>query len=623
MHQRNSVVPMSIMRPFAFRSAALVSSVVLAGCSQSCRDDKPYVPYSIPSAASSPAPSDSAPPPAASAQPQRDRFEPQAAQKLPSGTTRIEVAGGWVSAPAGAEFSLVLHADFDDDGNADALLWARDRTGGGQLMHIRGKAGGQPTSRAAVTLPADLINPQCKGSQDLVRVGPHTAAVRASLQCDNEKPRRWVAVIMPSRTQALRQTFEFGALDSGESLELELDALDRDGDGFDDLQATFTLQGKANWLAWPDPGPMTVKLQYFDRPAGLSREPHEPAASLRTLAGQASAIRKQGWEAVASASARVRQLHDLLCAEGRHASVKVQGAALNCAAQEAVSRVEQAEAEAAVQAGNVLWALSVLDRMQSAALYDADKVQRVRQRIEQSLGVQDTDGYHLPFAPAPSAQPGWTGLAFASGALLIRTANSVMRFDPRSRVALPDPPEGPIQSWSEQVRSPDGALWLQSVRNACDGGFITAHLEPTAPGTEPLVALVPVLARPVASCPSEGWVPADTRVLGWSNQGLELLVHGAPVSLVIDRKHALPGYLSWSGSALGSARSPDGKLVVHASTLGLVVVGTDSKARLWQAEAFKGQRAELQQCAVADGAAAVACVDGKRTRVLVPQAAQR
>jgi hypothetical protein len=63
----------------------------------------------------------------------------------------------------------------------------------------------------------------------------------------------------------------------------------------------------------------------------------------------------------------------------------------------------------------------------------------------------------------------------------------------------------------------------------------------------------------------------------------------------------------------GAPRSPNGRVFVYPTSIGLVV--RDGKTRLYRAKELDGGYAELRDCAVSDDAKRVACVRSGRVYI--------
>ena len=591
-------------------TAWLVSSTV--GCS-SCEKDKPYVPYTIdPNAVGSgPTSLEDAldPPPP---EPKIETFSAVVAKRL-DGVASASTTGGTVSAPAGQVIDLLLDTDLTTDGKPDAIAWLRSADGStGELVQfVATREGGPFAATSLVRLPADLaIRSGCQPSTALRQIGPRTAAItfrRTCMEGTRSVTTEWVAAVVPVRSPAMR--FQLLVVDQppDEQLEIVLDALDRDGDQFDDLLVALQWKGSRKTFEEPPSENVAVTLRYFDRPAGLSRDPHEPASSFTTLAQRLERMAKgSGRDAVAPLARAARQLHHALCAEGSSPRLTVLGDGVQCGSRDAMLRVTTAEMDAALGAKDVLTAVGAFDRLQGQGA-GAKELDAARKRMDKSAPFHEVQSYHLPFGPAVNAQgSSWSPLAFhQDGSLLIRTDASVMRFDAKLRIALPAHETGPIAPWAMRVEAPGSSASFEGLEVPMGGGLLRARLirgGEAQEATLPLDTTAPIVtARPVA----------------WTSTGLSLLTGLGPVWVATDgtkAKRQTPEPSPW---VMGSPRSADGKVLVHASSLGVVVLGPDGKASVWKTGAMASGYEKLLGCAVSNGAAAVACIDGAMTRVFV------
>ena len=98
--------------------------------------------------------------------------------------------------------------------------------------------------------------------------------------------------------------------------------------------------------------------------------------------------------------------------------------------------------------------------------------------------------------------------------------------------------------------------------------------------------------------------------IAFDDNGLEALIAGARVTLTPPGKKAVAGL-----PALGAPRSADGRWVVTATELGLLVVGEHKE--LWQTDKLAEHAAagHYSDCVVANDARAVACIDAGRVLV--------
>ncbi|MCU0694442.1 MAG: hypothetical protein MUF54_23915 [Polyangiaceae bacterium] len=109
----------------------------------------------------------------------------------------------------------------------------------------------------------------------------------------------------------------------------------------------------------------------------------------------------------------------------------------------------------------------------------------------------------------------------------------------------------------------------------------------------------------------------EGRALSWDDQGLLLMTAGLPVRVANDLSSASEGREPTGRPHEGSGRSPDGGRWVVSTSLGVLVMGSGTQPQLWRCAGMSSYD-QLQSCAVANGATALACVEGMRTRVMVP-----
>ncbi len=597
---------------------------VVGGCS-SCDKDKPYVPYEIDPHASAGIRSSAsavdsiAPPP--SKEP-REQFEAMEAKRVKGSPAEMKTTAGRVAAPRGTVFELLLESDVTADDKPDVVGWMRSERGtAGELVHFApAPGGGGLRPRTLVPLPANLtLEPGCEAATDLRQVGPRTLAMTYRRTCTAERAERtteWVAVVVPVRDPALRLAFVTDQPSEGERLAVSLDGLDRDGDGFDDLLASFRLTGTPGNFGEPEPAEVRVRLHYFDRPAGLSRDPHEPAASFDSLARTLDRLAdgpKRG--KVAPTAREARRIHRMLCAGAGRPRVRVGGAPLQCGATDALRRMARAEVDALLASDRVVAALGAFDRLQAAGA-SAKQTDAAKKAIAKRVPDQRADSYFLPFGPGGTGERlAWGALAFdADGALMIRGNDSVMRFDPKTRVAVADPASGPVSPWATRVQAPGGRT-LTSVFDPCDGGLLQVRSEGDGDGRTTVLPVDPVTTR--------GCGPATPRLVpaqpvGKLAGGLSLIVAGTPVWVAADGSRAEARPPAKEAGEKGGPRSPDGKHLAHASRLGVLVVGEDGGGRRWRSSSMASGYERLRGCTVSNQAEAVACIDGSRTRVFLP-----
>lgn len=612
--------------------------LVLALFAAGCGDDKPFVPYAIdgsarpttPPAASTPAPAAVSAAPSASAP--RAAFLPVAGRPATEGGKSWTLEGGSVvTAPKGRAFAVGLEVDGDGDGVKDLLAWAKSPDElRGELTFSSGKPASE--SRTVVAMPAELASVGCTTQVGLAAVGPSTVALELAARCsdrENGRPARWVALVRlappgakPSPGHAAPELlFELHLAPppAAEALAVAVDASDVDGDGRDDVSATFTLTG--NLEPFPTSATATARLRFFDRPAGLSRDAAEPEASFRAAVGSlvVDAPRKKAAPNVAAGARAVRRLYQHLCEDGGRALVTTSAGGVRCGDGAFLADAAYAEAVAAWTVGEPLLALDATARAEGLASEKWPRRKELAKLVDK--GLRSSSAKELVRAtatPAPvdAKRPAWGSLAFENaGHLLLRTATAVVRLD---AATLQESPAPEIPRWDEAfgsgAKSEAGAEpVLSALAQRCERPTLVAEISEGAGKDAPSVLPLP-LATPVgsdgfptprcAALQSLPLSPIDAR-----GGRLWLALGTVPIELDVAKPVPAPGSVtlptSTSERHLGSVRSPDGATLALPSTRGLVL-RTGTTTRL--VPSLTPDRAT--GCVPSNGGARVACLVG-------------
>jgi hypothetical protein len=621
--------------PSTRRVATLVAlAVTTSGC-KSCKDDHPYVPYSIDEGG---VPSNAAPIDAAVADEDAGAFHAREAIAAPKGATRWPLDGFDLAAPADRVFTLGLTGDFDGDGVIDAAALvsptSADPDAGpraAELVLYRGVKGGLVAAGQTIASPPPLAFPAtCTAKNRLAQTGKHTLLFETGASCPNDTQltaSRYVAAVVVGADA--KTHFRATLLDPPNAplLSLDVDGADRDGDGLDDVTLRVTIEGGSPPF---EPGPrVSATVRWFDRSAGMSRDPGEPEASLRALASIAAVRAPKAKDApsVPRFVEQVRALHRALCVEGGSPRVVdlLNAPALQCGgASKGLEEAGLAEVRAYAVSGDAQRAIAALDRAQLApATHTASRTTDAQAWIAQLAPIVPTPSVLRATGAVPQIErgrgPSWGALAFeASGKLLVRTAAGVVRMDPAQgdEAAAED-----VTTWRAGVVSPDGAYrWIEAY-DACDGVALHATFAPTANGDARDVAL-PIAPPLGAHCTqahdgsdhAARGDPAPTLAVAWGTRGLEAVVAGEPILVSPDLVRATPSQSSLDQpTTLGSPRSPNGRVLVTSTTMGLLVRGAHS--RLFRARELEGGYLDVRDCTVSDDASRVACVRGGRAFV--------
>ncbi|MGO8991920.1 MAG: hypothetical protein ACLQVI_01230 [Polyangiaceae bacterium] len=624
--------------PPRLASLALATVVIAAGLAcegcKGCRDDHPYVPYTIDDVPKAGGAEDASVPTLEDA----GAFHAREASLAPPNAERWTLDGLGLVAPAERVFASGLTGDFDGDGARDAVALvtvAGDRDAGaatGEVVLYRGSPSGALGAPELIASPPTLPrDTRCAPKGRLAQVGRHTIAVELGTVCDpagGGSGARWVAAVVVS-SSGVRLHFRATVLDppNAPALSIDVDGSDRDGDGLDDVAIRLALEGGAPPF---EPGPrVSAIVRWFDRPAGMSRDPDEPDASLRGLASVAAVRAAKAKEApgVPRYVEQVRSLYRALCAEGGSPRVvDLEGAhALQCGPSKGLEEAGLAEVRAYSVAGDALRAIGAFDRAQlPPATRTSQRTTDAQGWIAQAAPVLAAPSVLRALGAVPQIDrgraPSWGVLAFEpSGKLLVRTVAGVVRVDP----SLGDETAaGDVSPWRTAAVSPDGAYrWVESY-DACDGLALRATFAPNAGGDMRDIALpvAPPLGSKCANAGAHG-DPATTLPLAWGPRGLEAIVAGEPLLVSPDLSRAtllLAGGGLDQPVTLGAPRSPNGKVIVVPTTMGILVRG--ARSRLFRAKELEGGYLELRDCAVSDDGARVGCVRGGRAFVGVWEA---
>ena len=573
------------------------------GC-KGCEDDRPYTPFGVASAVDAALPAPSAHP--SSAHPEEpDRFEPTAATAAPDQANQWELGEVSMTAPEGQVFELGLAADFNQDGQSEAVAWtvpagSAEKPRPGQLWVF--SPTGRP--RRLTDLPGFVpTGPGCKTRTTLSRTGPQTVTLSAAADCETRRiersPVRALLVVAPTAARPSLVQVRIADAAQGEVIDAAVDSTDRDGDGRDDVKLSLSVSASGSQR------PATARLLWLDRAAGPSREPHEPRSSLERAASN-EVVRAGGKNTSATVEdgvGSIRRLIASLCREA--ATVRIydaDGGAFDCGSlQLTADRLVEAEVRASLTRKNVPAALAALAR---DGWYSPRASSKAREKLEAliakaTLSVSPERVTWLRVRATSQPQPPrWSPLQFEQpeASLLVQTTAGLTRVAADGGTETPVEPDSGIAAWPLAVTMPDNSR-LTGIAHACNRSELMLVF--TAPRfTQPTRLLA---ARPgpcAAGAPPESGFPAPVEL----REGkLVALLGGAIVGLANDSE----GFGSGS-SIRGSPRSPDGRHWVTPTPMGLLVMGNDTP-ELWDAAGL-GAWHEITDCTVANGASAVACV---------------
>lgn len=543
----------------------------------------------------------------------------------PPGSTSWQTNGMTLEA-GGREIVMALVGDFDGDEKKDALAIVRpvtaERKPGsstGELVFFHGGAEGQPAG-AIASGPALGVQSSCAPTARLEKIGPRSAFAEIGSSCPRGVGSRAIIVV---RLSAPAPAIAFDAIvaDPREApkLTIDVDAADRDRDGIDDVVLRVGLEGGGPGL---ETAPrLGAKLAFFDRPAGPSRDPDEPEASLRAIASQATARAGRAKDAasVPPLVQQMRALYRAMCADGGAARItKIHGgSAVSCGSSKPLEEAGVAEVRSWVTQGDALRAFAAAEQAQLApATKTTAKTTELQKLLGEVAPVTEARGVRMLSVPVDASRDGhpeWGPLAFEyTGKLLVRHGKSVMRIDPETGEG--EPAE---MAWKDEVLSPDGkSRWIEAY-HACEGVALRATFAPTGDG-EMVDVVLPVPPRLGKTCTGGRGEPATAVPIAWGPRGLEAVVAGQPVLIKLDPPQASAlGAFTDEIPPPGSPRSHGTKTMAIAMPNGVLVRGRPSADRWSMIRSSDLEPyADVRRCTINDDGSRLACIR-RRSAVVV------
>lgn len=586
-------------------SAAVVGALLGLGCESLDRDRRPYTPFPVATGAGAQASQAALPPPAPAPPPPALPLELQIA---PSRALSWRVAERELTAPNGLLFRLALVGGIQGGAERDVLAWAvgtPEHPTIGELWFY--PENGDP--RLIMAAPGFLpTGPGCSHGARLTHAGASTVALDIEATCSGpllpRAPERSVTLLAPLRSPSLIVGFRVAAAARDERLEMEVSAVDRDGDGRDDVDMSLRF-------GTTETADVRARFVWLQRAAGLSRDMAEPRASFVALteASEERADPAPTAVDITANAATARRMFASLCAESATPRIFLDdGAALECGDLSGpFEALTNAEIDAALSGARVGEGFAALERhawyvggngasLEAFSKRQLAKLEKkaVRRRVIKLVPLK---AQARAVEPAPHYSP----LGFhTDGSLLILTNDGVVRAAPDGRFEYDASEE--VDGWPTVVASATGEQ-LVGVAFPCDRSEVV-WLRTAADGSplEPLPTRL-VAPRP-GSCGSSPFISPSINPAAWS---------GAEPS----------GYVgaTWLGATtkqppLGSAVSPNGRYGIVATRWGLLV-GSEDRTALWVFD-DPALSARLSDCVVSNNAQAAACLLGGRATVILP-----
>ena len=600
------------MRARPMAKVLVVSGLALAGC-DGCRNDHPYVPYAIGDGGGPSDAGSSAPAPATASATAFGAAD--AGEVAPPSSTLWETNGLRLHAPEGHHFEHGLFADLDGDGKTDAVVVVRSFSEPTRFAtYLFASTRDAPFPLTTATLP---VSPRGPARHALTRVGRAQLFVAIGVgPADTTQGARKIAFVELTTEQgkplAARVRMEVSVADPKDAPDLEVaaDPSDRDGDGTPDLAISFGVVGSQ--------GPVRASMRFFDRPAGLARDPDAPRAELAALGRTARERAKKPKDAIAALSlvASGVALAKAVCPElpGARTSGWTNVDAPRCHADEALADLVLAEVVAYASLARPFAAMAALGRFRGPFLSRTKEREKEAEKALEGALPSSAPREVKVLRATPIAQkrhvPSWGVLAFADD-----TSLDVLTQDGVVRVSLPsmDERKSDTPAWPTAILA-DGGARLVEVYDACKGGKLRATFTPRTSATEgePHDVVFPLEAALVPPCTTSRGEPAEVVPVSLGPKGLELLVAGDLVHVepALDRARVLDKPLFQTGPK-GAASSPDGTAIALATPSDVVVVGKSGARRVRGG----GLGANLTSCTISNDESKIACVDAGKVEV--------
>lgn len=575
----------------------------LGACSKSCKNDHPYVPYAIDGGSGAATKADDA---AAPIEVRGPVDAGSVASLAPSEDGQTIVLGATtLQAPAGMTFGLSALAHLCGGGQ-DLLAFVRSKERSRALpgVYLAGSCtGGQ--LKPLLSEGVDIQDPSCSAEFVVTPLGAgntQTAFVDQRVVCAGHsgfaQPRRVALVGWSAGQISLRFVAQLTEAPGAGRLGLIPSVRDLDADGIVDL--SLSVQA-----AEPLPGVGSLQLRFYDRPAGPTRDPDEPARSameaLRALEGRVS----KDPEGALRGAAQLRELLRAVCAEGGAPAVSLPSGPLTCGIGPVLGGLLSLRIRAYLQQGDAVSAAAVLrEAERGVSVYDAKKRGELAAQFRRGLALRELPPPRsLPAVVGPAPRgPALAPMSFDErGGLVFRDETGPRRWDPDSD-AIDATAAAQIDAAGKLVTK-DGSLRLIEVYDPCDGGRLRATLAPTGAG-EPRDIVLPLDADFGARCVRHG-PEIPVLALGEGARGLEVLAQGRRVLLPLRGGPGLAVGLKTpvEGVTPGGAASPDGQVIALPHGAAVLIAAAGKTPAL-----HEGQGAVLSRCVVANQATHVACV---------------
>lgn len=560
--------------------------------------------------------------------PEPERVRPTG-RSFPDGTQRVDVEGAPITA-SGSIRALWAH-DVDGDGDRDAIVLVAGSDSALSLAFARREgATFEPLEELSNAPPAEgcsIEEPSLEPLAERWLVG--RAAVRCPEAPATSRREIWISSIERTPRALEHLTILDAEGRAPGTVELALSAADRDEDGHLDLIVKISVA--------KDGIESSVELPWLDRPSGLARDAAEPE---RTLAAQAReglrALRRNPDRAL-SLSAGVSALHEVLCREPGRARLRVgQTDGLSCGRSEGAGRAATTIVRALAQKGELLDALSSLERLETPGLaIDDERRKAARDALARAPAAANITLHEGPNVAVPSmAGVRLSALAFLDeDRLLVRGDRPRLYTLSSGELTDAEPSQGELR-----VLDPSGTFAVAAVERRCAGHVLQIVQAATyfgggvvlGPHSSPLLAS----REPPGGAPCPDLTPAlraddgGFTVLGWAPQGLVAAREGTLTVVPLDLEAQPAGEPTTleegtlpPAPLLPGAITSDGRFLVELRGIGVVVhrIAPRQAPQLFWPEGWAALEGTPSDPAISPSGRKVAVLRGGRILILERQ----
>ncbi len=569
-----------------------------------CDDEKPYTPFQIATALPR---DDNAP-----SKPKREKNEVNETERGPvslrAGSNQVswQVFDRRLQAPDGTVFDVAIPSPESTEDEIAVWVLPKKEQGifanaGLWLFNKRGEI-----KARLLDLPDFLpTGKDCHYRATLEKTGATSLTSRVVAQCTERllpgSPSGSLAVVAPGRTQTLLIHLRLQEPAPGESIQYQVNSLDRDDDQRDDIQIDITLRS-------PNGSKETLPFRWLSRTAGASRQGDAPRAQLSKRASRLStaASRRAERARVPAQVDTLRRLVSAICSETGTQKFDVAGGTpLPCGdIQTTMIRLTHAATQAHLGEGHWDDALGEVERVSWFAKKPTEKQkQSLKQLLFAKVPHQPSKRLARFDVKTPSSSgPYGSPLRFSDdGQLWALTQDGMtkrltMKGDPPLIVAATDespekriePPVFLLHPTSTSKRKLHAAL-PSCARSEVQLVFVKGEQLPAAP--VPIAILAP---RPGAC---RTFSPTALQAIPHYWEGSQLVL-------------TLGGQLVNSGTKLRSHSAP----LAWGTSLG-VAIKKGNRLNLFTGDVAEG----LHHCVAENKGEKVACLKGESIIVLGPK----